>query len=340
MDKKETKFIPLSKAAKEIGRTSEHLNLLVRQGKLKAEKLGRNWYTKKEWVDEFFSSKKKPEKKKQLKSKSPSDLLKNLPLAAKASFSEKVFQAEKPSHSGLFEFKKTNQKSKLFLAPEKKTFWPQLVTRIFLLPVFFVVIFFTLSIISFFLLGQGSRESFPLEVSEDSFLTQNEEGIIFQPGKVMGEETTTLPSAIAASENFRLKEFSFGGIVLASTNEERLPLEITDFKTKVFMTKDGKEAQALISWRTNKLAASEIKYAKINSQAEKKLQEINFAFNHSVILAALDLDTTYVITVQAQDRWGNTLKSDKFSVYTGSKSISVFDLIVKEINAVFGWAMK
>jgi hypothetical protein len=52
------------------------------------------------------------------------------------------------------------------------------------------------------------------------------------------------------------------------------------------------------------------------------------------------MDTTYVITVRARDRWENILESDKFSVYTGSKTVSVFDLIVKEIDAVFGWAMK
>ena len=112
------------------------------------------------------------------------------------------------------------------------------------------------------------------------------------------------------------------------------------FKTKIFLTKDGKEAQALISWRTNKLAVSEISYAKINSPTEKKLQETDFAFNHSVILTKLDLDSTYTINVQARDHWDNRMISDKFSIYTGSKAISVFDLIAKEINAVFGWAIK
>jgi len=47
-------FIPLSEASKYAGVTPEHLNLLVREGKLKAEKLGRNWFTTKKWIAQYF----------------------------------------------------------------------------------------------------------------------------------------------------------------------------------------------------------------------------------------------------------------------------------------------
>ena len=50
-------FISLSKAAKMTGVTPEHLNLLARQGKLHAEKIGRNWFTTKKWLDEYFLAK-------------------------------------------------------------------------------------------------------------------------------------------------------------------------------------------------------------------------------------------------------------------------------------------
>ena len=48
-------FISLSEAAKIIGYTPECLNLLSRKKKLKAEKIGRNWYTKKRWLNDFLA---------------------------------------------------------------------------------------------------------------------------------------------------------------------------------------------------------------------------------------------------------------------------------------------
>ncbi|MFA6918488.1 MAG: helix-turn-helix domain-containing protein, partial [Candidatus Gracilibacteria bacterium] len=48
-------LIPLAEAAKLTGYTPEYLNLLSRKGKLKAEKIGRNWYTKTEWVNSFLA---------------------------------------------------------------------------------------------------------------------------------------------------------------------------------------------------------------------------------------------------------------------------------------------
>lgn len=47
-------FMPLSEASKRTGYTPEHLNLLCRQGKLKGKKIGRNWFVKKEWLDNFI----------------------------------------------------------------------------------------------------------------------------------------------------------------------------------------------------------------------------------------------------------------------------------------------
>ena len=60
IDKKNTKidskFIPLSEASKRSGYTPEHLNLLSRKGKLRAEKIGRNWYTTEEGLQEFLDA--------------------------------------------------------------------------------------------------------------------------------------------------------------------------------------------------------------------------------------------------------------------------------------------
>ena len=54
MNGPEDQLIPLSDAANYAGVTPEHLNLLSRQGKVKAEKVGRNWFTTKRSVDQYF----------------------------------------------------------------------------------------------------------------------------------------------------------------------------------------------------------------------------------------------------------------------------------------------
>lgn len=50
MKKEEPKFISLAEAAKLTNYSQDYISLLCRQGKLRAEKLGRNWVTTKEWV--------------------------------------------------------------------------------------------------------------------------------------------------------------------------------------------------------------------------------------------------------------------------------------------------
>jgi len=52
----EKEYIPLSQAAQGTPYSQEYLSLRARQGKLKAVKLGRNWATKQEWVDEYFAN--------------------------------------------------------------------------------------------------------------------------------------------------------------------------------------------------------------------------------------------------------------------------------------------
>ncbi|PIR72196.1 MAG: hypothetical protein COU42_02120 [Candidatus Nealsonbacteria bacterium CG10_big_fil_rev_8_21_14_0_10_36_24] len=53
---KEGKFISLQEAVKFCEHSQEYLSLRARQGKLKAVKFGRNWVTKKEWLDTYMAS--------------------------------------------------------------------------------------------------------------------------------------------------------------------------------------------------------------------------------------------------------------------------------------------
>ncbi|TSA46548.1 hypothetical protein D4R52_00320, partial [bacterium] len=53
----ENGLVPLSEAAKVLGTSRDYLNVLVRRGKLKAKKSGRNWATTKEWINEYLANK-------------------------------------------------------------------------------------------------------------------------------------------------------------------------------------------------------------------------------------------------------------------------------------------
>ncbi|MDO8575007.1 MAG: hypothetical protein Q7R61_01900, partial [bacterium] len=49
-------YIPLSEAGKILNTSRDYMNVLVRRGKLHAIKLGRNWVTTKEWLNEYQKS--------------------------------------------------------------------------------------------------------------------------------------------------------------------------------------------------------------------------------------------------------------------------------------------
>ena len=54
MKETEPNYISLQEATQYCNYSQEHLGLRARQGKLKAVKFGRNWVTKKEWLEEYL----------------------------------------------------------------------------------------------------------------------------------------------------------------------------------------------------------------------------------------------------------------------------------------------
>jgi len=54
-----SEYISLQEAAKYCNYSQEYLSLRARRGKLKAVKFGRNWVTKKEWLEEYLEKIKK-----------------------------------------------------------------------------------------------------------------------------------------------------------------------------------------------------------------------------------------------------------------------------------------
>ncbi|NTW27218.1 MAG: hypothetical protein HGA36_02770 [Candidatus Moranbacteria bacterium] len=173
------------------------------------------------------------------------------------------------------------------------------------------------------------------ENSEHVFV--NDTQGVLEPVEVV-DETRGL---IGRSENFQIKDLVFGGETMVIAGEtENLPIAVTDVRSESLMSKDGKEVKLLISWKTNKLAQSAVKYRKDTLDSEKILKEGGYGFSHALILAKLEPATRFFFTVEASDRQGKIGVSETFAVFTGSKPISVFDLIANEVNKMFGWALK
>ena len=57
-------LIPLSEASNICGLTSGHLNYLVRNNKLRGIKLGRNWFTTREALENYLKTNRKSGPKK------------------------------------------------------------------------------------------------------------------------------------------------------------------------------------------------------------------------------------------------------------------------------------
>lgn len=148
-------------------------------------------------------------------------------------------------------------------------------------------------------------------------------------------------SANYQSENFRVGDIAIGGEAeFLLTEDTPEPLEISSIRGEAFTEKNKQEVKLVLSWKTNKLARSEVVYSKGVGQAEKTISEEDYAMNHSMIISGMDQSSTYIYTIVSQDRFGNKITSDPYAVYTGARSVSLFDLIANAVGEVFGWAIK
>jgi hypothetical protein len=338
-DENEIEFISLSEAAKLIGYTPEYLNLLSRQRKLKAKKIGRNWYTKKEWLNDFLAETSDKE-------------IKKIPL-------ELEEKTRKVLPSFLTEIPKPKEKKEAeeIILPENHSNWlgifAALSTVVVIMPLAFLGIYLAKNFV-------GNRQSdYELEkiYSENQNATLQIINENDQTGRVAGEEDNLISDEmdksgmvlageangsgiILASENFRVSNVNIGGDTVILENGENLPLEIYDVKSESFIANKKDEVKLVVSWKTNKMAISELTYSKNNGQDEKTTKENSYGFNHSTVLAELDPRTSYVYQIKCRDRWANENDSSFFGIYTASKPVSVFDLISNALNEVFGWALK
>lgn len=337
-DENESDFMPLAEAAKLTGYTPEYLNLRARQGKLKAKKIGRNWHTKKEWVDEFLGGvTAKAEEKK-------TETLEEGGLA---------FLKEAEQDPGV---EAENEKWQTIAAPEPKKItlrhqnnWLKIFAGLASVVIILPLVFMGVYIFRNFITNSRTNAALLNLAKEDQKFGArivNENSIV---GEVAAAATTNLPIAPAnggngvtlASQNYRIDDINIGGGVMILANQSNVPLAISNIHSESFLTgKQNNEVDLVISWSTNKEALSQVDYSKNGGQNPKLATEDSYGFNHSVVLTGLTPGTSYVYKIKATDRWGNAVSSDNYGVYTASQPVSVFDLISNAVGQIFGWAIK
>jgi hypothetical protein len=160
---------------------------------------------------------------------------------------------------------------------------------------------------------------------------------------VLGEETETssFKEPVSRSENYQIKQVSFGGDVLIPIDDsQNRKLEIEDVTSEILTTSNQEEIKVFVSWKTNKPAASTIDYGKDLDISKETIKEESFGFEHSAILSGLDYSSAYSYKIRANDRWNNELDSKEFAFYTGAPKISFIDLLFGAFSDVFSWAIK
>lgn len=159
-------------------------------------------------------------------------------------------------------------------------------------------------------------------------------------GKVLAEETSApVATQFYASQNYRAPQISFGGeaIIVPSGDQSAAP-EISDMRSELLITKTDEKVKFLLSWKTNKPCASSIEYGREGQAEPKTVSEDGYGFIHSAEVAPLNYSTSYSYTVVVRDKWGNEIKSDKLSFYTGAPRVSILDLLGGAFKDMFGWA--
>ncbi len=159
--------------------------------------------------------------------------------------------------------------------------------------------------------------------------------------EVLGDSDTG-SIGMLSSEQYRMGQVVLGGDVgVLSQSDQFITLAVSDIRGEALdEASNQSEGRVLITWRTNKAALSTLSYGKGFDGSVKVFEEDGYGFAHSVILSQLDLASTYLYKITVRDRSGNEVSSDSYAVYTGTKEISLFELIADALLDVFGWAVK
>lgn len=161
-------------------------------------------------------------------------------------------------------------------------------------------------------------------------------------GAVLAEQDAgAVQTGMPKSEHFRVGYLGVGGDnQVFSENAENKKLSIYGIGYKTVVEENRENTGAIIRWQTNKPSRAEVLYRKSTDTEFRRVSEEMFDRDHTVVLEKLGYGATYVFSIAAKDKWGNVIESEKYALYSGSDSPSLFDLLENAFGDMFGWAMR
>jgi len=128
-----------------------------------------------------------------------------------------------------------------------------------------------------------------------------------------------------------------------STGEDDLPPEIYQIQTESALS-TGKElsTQTVISWLTNEPATGQVFYQSgagtPNEEAwEKTPLDTNYSKKHIIVITKFEPGAIYQFKIQSADSNNNIASSKSFTILMPRQKESVFQVIMKNFEEIFGW---
>lgn len=142
----------------------------------------------------------------------------------------------------------------------------------------------------------------------------------------------------------------FGNEAVSAVSNFTTPLDtrapkISDITIETSNVGSGNQdkAQIIVSWKTDEPATSQVEYAEGLSGTEysnKTNEDKALVTQHLVIVSDLTPGKPYHIRVVSSDKGNNITVSEDHSIVSGEVSKSALQIILKTLNAVFGWMGK
>ncbi len=128
-----------------------------------------------------------------------------------------------------------------------------------------------------------------------------------------------------------------------STAKDDLPPQITQVRTDSAIS-PGKttKVQTIISWRTNEPSTSRVYYQKGFGKKGELPEETtrldkNYTKKHVTVITKFDPGAVYQFRVESIDSGGNVSLSRTHTIFTPRQKETVFQVIMKNIEEIFGW---
>jgi len=134
-----------------------------------------------------------------------------------------------------------------------------------------------------------------------------------------------------------------------STQKDNLPPEIYQVQTESALSGTGKSVhvQTIISWRTNEAATGQVFYRAGIGPLDETAKfsgstplEKSYSKKHVAVITKFKPGQVYQFRIESTDSGGNKNLSKPYTILTPRREESVFQIIMKNLEQLFGWLGK